>query len=145
MKKIETSRFGKIEIEKKRIITFPEGLIGFPDEKEYAILEHKPGSPFFWLQSMEQPELAFVMTDPFLLKQDYLQDLSPDEAGHFEKKNGADIVVFVLLTIPPGNVNGMTANLLGPLVIDSETRQGKQVILANSGYDTRFPVIAGTS
>jgi len=145
MKKIETSRFGKIEIEGLRIITFPEGLIGFPDEREYAILEHKPGSPFYWLQSTEQPELAFVMTDPFLLKQDYLQDLSPDEAHHFEKKNGADIVVFVLLTIPPGNIDNMTANLLGPLVIDSETRQGKQVILANSGYDTRFPVLSDSS
>ena len=145
MKKIETSRFGKIEIEKNRLINFPEGLIGFPDEKEYAILEHKPGSPFYWLQSTEQPALAFVMTDPFLLKQDYLQDLSPDEASHFEKRNGADIVVFVLLTIPPGNINSMTANLLGPLIIDADTHQGKQVILANSGYDTRFPVLSGSS
>lgn len=145
MKKIETSRFGEIEIEKNRIIIFPEGLIGFPDEREYAILEHKPGSSFYWLQSTEQPELAFVMTNPFLLKQDYLQDLSADEAFHFEKKNGADIVVFVLITIPPGNINNMTANLLGPLVIDSETRQGKQVILANSGYDTRFPVLSASS
>ena len=145
MKKIETSRFGEIEIEKKRIITFPEGLIGFPDEKEYAILEHKPGSPFYWLQSTEQPELAFVMTNPFLLKQDYLQDLLPDEAIHFETKNGADIVVFVLITIPPGDINNMTANLLGPLIIDSETRQGKQVILANSGYEARFPVLSASS
>ena len=145
MKKIETSRFGEIEIEEIRLITFPEGLIGFPDEREYAILEHKPGSPFYWLQSAERPELAFVMIDPFLLKQDYLQELSPDEARHFEKKNGADLVVFVLITIPPGNIDSMTANLLGPLVIDSETRQGRQVILANSGYDTRFPVHSGSS
>lgn len=142
MRKITTSRFGEIEIEEDKMLCFPEGLIGFPNQKEFIILDHKPGSPFHWLQSAEVPDLAFVMTNPFLVKQDYLHGLSPDEACYIRKEGEGEKIVFVLVTIPPGNLEAMTANLLGPLVIDAETRRGKQVILANSGYDIRFPLIS---
>ena len=136
---IETTRFGKLEIEEGRVIRFPEGLLGFPENKDYVILEHKPDSPFCWLQSMDSPDLAFVMTNPFLVKNDYLENLSANEKGFFSSENGGDIVVFVLVTIPPGQVEKMTVNLLGPLVIDSGSRIGRQVILANSGYDHHHP------
>ncbi len=140
---IETTRFGKLEIDETRVIRFPEGLLGFPENKDYVILEHKPDSPFCWLQSMDSPDLAFVMTNPFLVKNDYLENLSPDEKGFFSSENGGNLVVFVLVTIPPGQAEKMTVNLLGPLVIDSGSRIGRQVILANSGYDHRHPFISG--
>ncbi|NLA75615.1 MAG: flagellar assembly protein FliW, partial [Deltaproteobacteria bacterium] len=76
---IKTSRFGEIEIEEKRIILFNEGLIGFPDEKEYIIIEHRSGSPFMWLQSVNNPDLAFVIMNPFQVFPGYLKDISPEE------------------------------------------------------------------
>jgi len=88
MLKIHTTRFGDIEIENSRVIHFPEGLLGFPEQKDYILFEHKPGSPFLWLQSATVPELAFVVTDPFLIKQDFLDHLTNDEKELFIDKKG---------------------------------------------------------
>lgn len=137
---INTTRFGELEIEEKRVIHFPEGLIGFPGQKKFVFFEHKPGSPFGWLQSVENGDLAFVTIDPFLIEQDYLGDLTKEERALMQPDPSGKALVFALVTIPPGNPEKMTANLLGPLVIDTESRQGRQVILANSGYNPRHPI-----
>lgn len=142
MLKVRTTRFGDIEIDETRTVRFPDGLFGFPEHKDFVILDHKADSPFCWLQSMDTPELAFVLTNPFLVKSDYLEDLSPRESDLFRDDNGSHVIVFSLVTIPPGNVRQMTVNLLGPLVIDAKTRVGKQVILSDSGYNYRHPLIS---
>jgi flagellar assembly factor FliW len=90
---------------------------------------------------MDAPELAFVLMNPFQIREDYLQDLAPDEAELFRSDRQEEVVVFVLVTVPPGHPEKMTANLLGPLVIDSASREGRQAILAKSGYDPRQPVL----
>ena len=138
---IHTTRFGDLEIEENRIINFPYGIIGFPAYKDYVIFEHRPDSPFYWLQSVSEPGLAFLLTNPFLVKSDYLEDLALDERHFFENEQGNEIVIYSLVTIPPGKVEKMTINLLGPLVIDTNTRVGKQVILANTGYNHQYPMI----
>lgn len=137
---IKTTRFGELSIDEKRVIQFPEGLLGFPAQKDYVILEHKPESPFFWLQSLTDADLAFVVINPFLLKKDYLKDLSPVEKRIFEGLEAGTVTVFALVTINHGNEQPVTMNLMGPLVIDVEIRTGRQVILANSGYTCRHPV-----
>jgi flagellar assembly factor FliW len=142
MQKIMTTRFGEIEIDEKRKIHFPEGLLGFPDSKEYVILEHKPGSPFMWLQSMTEPDLAFVMTNPFLIKSDYLQNLSPEEERLINENEDESVIVFALVTIPPNQAERATVNLLGPIVVESETMKARQIILANSGYSHCHPIKA---
>jgi len=139
---IKTTRFGEVEIDEKRAIRFPDGLLGFPERKDYIILEHKPESPFCWLQSTTAPDLAFVMINPFLVKTDYLKDLPPDDNSLFGSENSRDIIVFVLVTIPRGKAGEATVNLLGPIFIDPGTGRGKQVILANSGYNHRHPLIS---
>lgn len=133
-----------MDIEEDRVVYFPDGLLGFPGQKSYAILDHRPGSPFLWLQSMDLPDLAFVMTNPFLIRTDYLQALSPEEMEHFACKDGREITVFAIVTIPPGRVEEMTVNLLGPLVIDLKMRAGRQVILSSGGYSHRHPVHQGS-
>jgi flagellar assembly factor FliW len=138
---INTSRFGVLEIEESRIIHFPEGLLGFPAQRRYIILEHKPGSPFCWLQSLDSPDLAFVMASPLLVKEDYLESLPEKEKLFFHSKSKGDIAVFSLVTIPQGDVEKMTINLTGPLVIDIGAKTGKQVILSESGYDHRHPFL----
>lgn len=138
--KIETTRFGTLEIEETGVIQFPEGLLGFPEQKKFVLLEHKKESPFCWLQSADQPELAFVLTNPFLIEQEYLNDLSPSEEALFQGEQGGSINVFVIVTIPPGKLDEMTVNLLGPLVIELDTRIGRQVVLPNSGYSHKHPI-----
>jgi flagellar assembly factor FliW len=139
---IKTTRFGEVEIDKNLAIHFPDGLLGFPEQKDYIILEHKPGSPFCWLQSVTDHDLAFVMTNPFLLKEDYLENLPPDDQALFFGENGKEHIVFALATIPQGKAENTTINLLGPLVIDPGSKTGRQVILANSGYNHRHPMIS---
>lgn len=142
MRKITTTRFGNVEIDEDRVIHFPEGLLGFPEQKHYALLEHTPASPFCWLQSMERPDLAFVLTNPFFVDNDYLKNLSTNEAALFQDPKGGEVSVFALVTIPPGKVEEMTVNLLGPLVIEEKTRIGRQVIIASAGYSHRHPFLS---
>jgi flagellar assembly factor FliW len=140
MRTIQTSRFGTIEIEEARVIHFPEGLLGFPLQRDYILLDHQPDSPFCWLQSIDVPELAFVLTNPFRFAGDYLQGLSAEEQGLFELEEGGEPVILNLVTIPSGRVEKTTVNLLGPLVIDAAARTGRQVVLAGAGYSHRQPL-----
>ena len=139
---IKTDRFGEINIDETLVIHFPDGLLGFPEQKKYIILEHKPQSPFCWLQSTTSPELAFVMTNPLLFKTDYLDSLPPDEKKRLlgEEEKGKETIIFTLVTIPAGKAESATTNLLGPLSIDPQSRIGRQVILADSGYNHRHPL-----
>jgi len=142
MNTIKTTRFGDIGVDESKVIHFLDGLPGFQNKKDFIILEHKPGSPFLWLQSMDVPELAFVMINPFLIKSDYLQNLSQEEETLLKNENDDEIIVFTLVTIPRGQAEKATANLMGPIVVESKTRNAKQVILANSGYSHCQPIIS---
>ena len=137
---VKTTRFGEIDIDEKRVIRFPDGLLGFPEQKDYVLLEHKPGSPLFWLQSATAPYLAFVAIDPFPVKKDYLKDLQGVEKGIFKGVEDGRVIVLVIVTIKQDDVNPVTMNLMGPLVIDAEKRIGRQVILEKSGYSYQHPL-----
>jgi flagellar assembly factor FliW len=137
---IKTTRFGEIEINDNRVIKFPEGLAGFPEDKEYVIMEHKPDSPFMWLQSLTSPELAFVIINPFMVYPDYLKDISPEEENALKPGSNENIMILAIVTIPAGKAGESTVNLMGPVVIDPDTKEGKQVILANSDYSHHHPL-----
>lgn len=141
METVKTTRFGDVEINEDRVISFPLGLPGFPEQKRFALMEHRPGSPFMWLQSADSPDLAFVVMDPFLIQADYLQDLPPRDREMVLGKSDPPPLVLTIVNIPRDTPRKVTANLLGPLVINTESRTGKQVILAGTGYHTRHAVI----
>lgn len=140
MKKIETTRFGEIEIDEKKMIHFPEGLPGFLGCQEFIILEHKPDSSFMWLQSVEEPGLAFVMINPFIIKPDYLKDLSSGDELLISRRDDAPVMVFTFVTVPRDKPEKATVNLLGPIVVDTETMNASQVILVDSGYSHNHPL-----
>lgn len=141
MLNVKTTRFGEINIDGKRVIQFPDGLLGFPEQKDYILLEHKPGSPLFWLQSTTAPYLAFVTINPLPVKKDYLKDLQDAEKRIFKGVEDGRVIVLVIVTIKQEDANPVTMNLMGPLVIDTETQIGRQVILEKSGYSHRHPLI----
>lgn len=139
---IKTARFGEVDIDESRAIQFPDGILGFPEQKGYVILEHRPGSPFCWLQSMTVPDLAFVLINPFLVKNDYLEDLPPQEKALVTGEDNRSYILFSLVTVPQGEAEKSTVNLLGPILIDPDTQIGRQVILTNSGYNHRHPLVS---
>ncbi len=137
---IKTTRFGEIEIDENRAIHFSEGLIGFPEDKDYVVMEHKPGSPFMWLQSLTSPGLAFVIMNPFQVYPDYLKEIPSEEADMMKPGKDENVMIFVIVTIPGGKSEQSTVNLMGPVVIAPDEKVGRQVILANSGYNHRYPL-----
>jgi len=137
---ITSSRFGKIEVREEEIITFPEGLVGFCSLKRYLIIERGADRPFQWLQAIDNPELAFLITDPLLFCPDYKVELNPQENAILKLGKVNEGKVFVLVVIPE-DPSRMRANLFAPLVINASKRLGKQVILEQSGYPLQYQLI----
>ena len=139
--KIETSRFGSLDLLEDKIIHVPSGLFGFPDSKRYTLFEHKEGSPFLWLQSVDNGSLAFVLIDPLLVKPDYEIQISPQDMKELQLTDAPDgIQTLVIVNVTPGERVGLTANLLGPIVINVKKKLGKQIILSDNQYSLRHPL-----
>lgn len=137
MKKIKTARFGELEIQEDRIFHFADGLPAFEDEREFVILPFDDDSPYSFLQSVATPELAFLMTVPFVFFSDYEFVLEDDVMAALAIKGSEDMQIYTLVTIPGGNIKEMTANLMAPVVINKKTREAKQVVLDKSQYTTK--------
>jgi flagellar assembly factor FliW len=142
--KIKTTRFGAITIVEDKIITMPFGMLGFPEEKRYVIIQHREDSPFFWYQSVDDPALAFVITSPFLFEPDYsvrLED-TVDQMSWIEDKEKGMLEVYVVVNIPKSSPDKMTANLIGPILINNRTHQAVQMVITDSPYSHKFPLVA---
>ena len=142
---IATTRFGALEIQEEQIIHMPSGIIGFPDQRKYVLLEQKKGSPFMWLQSVDNGALAFVLIDPVLFKPDYKVEIGTGDAEDLGLKNGGDeaqimAIVNILNRGEDGKPTAITANLLGPIVINPQKRLAKQVVLYDGQYSHRYPI-----
>ena len=147
MAKIYTKRFGEIEIEEEKIIHFPHGILGFPDTKKYIVLNHlnKPDIPFKWLQAVDNPDLAFVITDPMLFYPDYAPVINQQDLKELGIINLPDRGIIAIVTIPQGDPEKMTANLQGPIVVNLMTREAKQVVLTGEEYQVRSPLLSNTA
>ncbi|WP_282938797.1 flagellar assembly protein FliW [Paenibacillus sp. RC67] len=133
---LDSSRLGKITIDEKEIIQFPTGIPGFEELKKYVIINPDTDLPLFYLQSVENPELSFIVIDPFIFEPSYefvLPDLAREELKAYIEQ---DIVVWSIVSVRDDFQNA-THNLLAPLVINMKERLGKQVILQNTSYKTR--------
>lgn len=138
--KINTVRFGEIEIEKERIFKFKLPIIGFNDLKDFVILDLNQESFFKWLQSVEDPALAFPIVSVFSLDIDYSIDLQDEVVDILKIKNIESLLVMNIASIPQDNPQGTTLNLLAPLVFNLDESIAGQVILSGSGYDVSFPL-----
>ncbi|MEX5284826.1 flagellar assembly protein FliW [Selenomonas sputigena] len=137
MRKIKTTRFGEIEEDEGKIIRFAAGLPAFEEEKEFIIVPYDEESPYVFLQSVMTPDLAFLMTIPFIFFPDYEFRLEDDVLESLALENQEDLLLYTLLTLPGNDFRGMTANLLAPIVINSRTNEGRQIVLDKSAYKTK--------
>ena len=135
---VRTTRFGVIEIAEDRVITFPKGLLGFPQHRRFCLLEPGDDACFFWLQSVDDPDLAFVVTDPSLFVSEYAVQIRPEQMNTLELKDLADAQVFVIVNKVDQTLTG---NLQGPLVVNTLTRSGEQMVLAEKKWTTRHPLL----
>jgi flagellar assembly factor FliW len=135
---IETSRFGLLTVDEERIMTFPRGLLGFPSHTRYALIQTGEDNYFFWLQSVDQNDLAFVVTDPTIYFKDYQVPVRGEAQDELQLTDDAQPQVFVIC-----NRVGewLTGNLLGPIVINTANRQAMQVVLTEKKWTTRQPLI----
>ncbi len=138
--KISTIRFGEIEIEESRIFKFALPIIGFNELRDFVILDLNKEGFFRWLQSVEDPALAFPIVSVFRLDVDYTIDL-PDEVVQILKITNPDsLLVMNIASIPQDNPQGTTINLLAPIIFNLDEQLAGQVILSGSGYDISFPL-----
>ncbi|MCH7993822.1 MAG: flagellar assembly protein FliW [Planctomycetes bacterium] len=135
---IETSRFGQLEVDDARLITFDEGILGFPDQKRYALVQTGEGSGFYWLQAVCTPELAFVVCDPRLFVADYQAPVKIEELQSIQLADASKGQVFVIVNKVK---DLLTGNFQGPLVVNVENRHGKQLVLSDKRYSTRHPLM----
>ncbi len=141
MVEVETSRFGEIKVKEDEIITMVEPILGFPWAKRFVIREHRPGVPFKWFQCLDDGDLAFVIVNPLLFKPDYTVEIDEEEAEKLGIKDPLDAEVYVIVTIPRGNPQEMTANLKAPIVIGKSKRLAKQLVLDREDYPIKYRLI----
>ncbi|ADG83627.1 protein of unknown function DUF180 [Thermincola potens JR] len=136
---VETRRFGSLEIEEKDIIFIVGGMLGFEDKNKYILLDHDQETPFKWLQSIQDPELAFVVMEPFIFYPDYEFDLPEEDVRVLGLAKPEQARVFTVLVVPE-DVKKITANLKAPIVINLSNKKGKQVILTDDRYPVKYPL-----
>ena len=136
--KVQSKAFGLIDIEERQKITFPTGLFGFESIKDYALIDAER-QPFIWLQALEVEHIAFILINPFLFRTDYELDIDDDLVKEIGINSPEEALIFAIVTIPP--TGPMTANLQGPLIINRETRIGKQGILTDPRWKTKHDIM----
>ena len=119
------------------MVRFADGIPAFEDEHEFVVLPYEEGTPYMFLQSMMTPELAFLMTDPFVFFPDYSFELDDENMDKLEIKTMDDVLVCTLISIPRSGVADMTTNLLAPVVINRHTMQARQIVLEKTQYTTK--------
>jgi flagellar assembly factor FliW len=133
---INSQRFGVVDLEDDAVLSFPSGIIGFPREQAFALIPHQGSNYLAWLQSVHNPALAFPVVSAHFYGDAY-PDISVVEPAHAAGVSGTadDFAVLLVLCAPIGQP--ATVNLMAPIVVNSETRTGAQVILEGSRFSTR--------
>jgi flagellar assembly factor FliW len=141
--KILTRKFGEIIVEEKKIVNMPQGLPGFDGYDKFIILEDPKTAPFCWFQSVDEPSLALIVMNPFLFKPDYTLDLE----GHMKTLNWEgitpkDLVIFVVVNVrEKEQKKTITANLMGPLIINPKKNEAVQLVISDSPYSHQHNVM----
>lgn len=137
MKMLKTTRFGEIDVDTLTCLHFEDGFPAFEKERDFALIPAAEDSFYIFMQSFLTPELAFLLTRPFLFFTDYQCELTDDVVAKLGIESDEDAVIYTLVTVPDGDVSRLSANLLAPIVVNKKNGQACQMILENSNYTTR--------
>lgn len=140
--KINTRIFGEIEISDDKIITFENGIIGFPELKHFTLLhdeEKGTGAGIRFLQSLEEPAFAMPVMDPFMVKLDYKPEVDDELLADLGCLTEDNLLILVTVTVP-SDLTKMSVNLQGPLVINVDEHKACQIIIDGGQYPVKFPI-----
>ena len=137
--RVETTRFGVLEAPRNQVLTMEKPVLGFEQCKEYVAIKTGDMHPFVWLQSLSEADVAFLMINPKLLYADYTIQVNKREVEDIGVTDDTSVEIFVIVTVGP-TLEESTVNLQGPIVINTESRKAKQLVLANSHYSVAAPL-----
>ncbi|MFZ5975296.1 MAG: flagellar assembly protein FliW [Bacillota bacterium] len=140
--KINTQRFGEIEVQDDRVIRFENGIPGFESLHSFIILNVEQTAPVSWMQSVEEPGIALTVVDPFELVTAYSLEINDAEVEDLCLNDQADLMVLGVMVIPK-DITKMTVNLAAPILINTKKGIGKQIVMDNRQFSTRHPVYQG--
>jgi flagellar assembly factor FliW len=138
--KYPTSRFGEIVFDEKDILFLPKGILGFSQLSKYVIIEKGQYDPFKWLQSVEDSSIAFAIVDPALFFPNYRLEVNEKELEELSFQHRKELITYVVVTVPSDS-SQISANLLGPVVINSKKKIAKQVVMPSSPYTTKHYIL----
>ncbi|MEI7473182.1 MAG: flagellar assembly protein FliW [bacterium] len=141
--KINTEKFGEIEINENLTFEFIAPIIGYEHLNKFALVDHMPESPFKWLQSLEDEKIAFPVTCAGFFGLDYEFIMPEDEVKKLELTNAENLLTLNIVCIPSGHPENATINLLGPLVINMDNKKAMQVVLINSSFSAKQRLFPG--
>jgi flagellar assembly factor FliW len=136
---VDSERLGPIEVADASVIELPAGLLGFETCHRFALIPADDVGAYVWLQSIDDPTLAFLAVVPGFFFPDYAPELPDEDAAALELESDADAQVLALVTISD---DAVTANLMGPVVLNVSTRQARQVVLTDPPWPTRAPLVS---
>lgn len=130
---LRTTRFGDIAIDEARVFHFADGLPGFPGARSFLAMNVDGNDDLYWLQCLEDGALAFLAVSPWSYFPDYEPEVGDADQQALGLDDADDATVLCLLTVDR-DAELITANLLGPLVINTARRIGRQVVLADANW-----------
>jgi len=137
---MDLSRFGAVEHDWTMQLHMPAGLLGFPEVKEYLIVDSGPELPVKWLQARDELHLAFVITDPFALLPDYRVEVTPLDLMDVGAPATTDLFLVAIVSLPRATTPYPTVNLQGPVLINRANGWAKQLVLVQGTYHTHHPL-----
>ena len=140
VKTILHTRFGDLEYDPQNLLRFPEGLIGFETLRDFIVMPNEKQGPLFWIQSVDDPQVAFVLTDPTHFFLDYRVIPDASERAKLGVAQEEECYPLSVVTVHPDRT--ITLNLMAPILFAPKTNRALQAILENSGYSTRQPLPA---
>jgi flagellar assembly factor FliW len=135
---IATTRFGPVEVQEDRLLHFVDGLVGFPTRQRYALIETGPQSGFYWLQSVDEATLAFVVTDPRLFVPEYTVAIRAEDGLRLGAGPDDCLQLFAIVNKVD---QVLTANLQGPLLVNPANLRAVQLVLSEKRHTTRHPLL----
>lgn len=139
--KVTTKVFGEITIDDDKIITFPQGIVGFPDLTQFALIHdsEKGNETIHWLQSLQETAFAMPVMDPLLVRADYNPEVDDEMLKQIGTLTAEEMLVLVTVTVPK-DLTKMSVNLKGPIVINATEKKAVQVIIDGDEYQVKYPI-----
>ena len=137
---IQTKIFGEIAVDDSKLITFPQGIIGFPELKDFMLVHDGDGNGNIkWLQSVQEPAFAMPVVDPLTVIPEYNPNIEDELLKPLGGITEENMLVIVTITVPR-IIENMTVNLKAPIIINSESRKAAQLIIDSDKYQVKFPI-----